>query len=174
MSTIEQETQALKAEFRERMRREDEAYGTSFLRLFNLELVDFVRLEKDGTYTPVEWPKDATHYLRPTAWNNPKDYKVNGHGQKQMPDGYALAVCAEPMSRPARLSRGSPVKIIRPLPENAPAYKGDGGLSGKRSVLQWMVAAMRAKVTKTFLKSATSQQCDTLYRNLCVADFYLE
>lgn len=146
----------------------------SLLYLFNVELVDFVRQLPDGTYVPVEWPKDATHELHPTKWNNPRDYKPNGHGKIQMPDGYALSVCAEPLVRRGMLARGRAVKIRRELPAERPAYLADGGVAGKRSVLWWMVQQMKADVTKRFVLKATSEQCDTLYRNLMVANFYFE
>lgn len=142
--------------------------------LFNVDLVDFVKLLPDGTYVAVEWPKDATHWLRGGMWNNPKNYKPNGHGKVQMPDGYALAVCAEPMVRPTMLARGRVIKIRKPIPEGCSAYNPEGGIAGKRAVLLELVQATKADVKKTFIKEANDAQLNTLYRNLKVADFYLE
>jgi hypothetical protein len=141
--------------------------------LFNVELVDFVRQDANGDFHAVEWPKDATHELRGTSWNNIKLYKPNGHGKIQMPVGYALSVCAVPMHR-KRTMRGPMIKVRAALPETCSAYNGEGSLNGKRAVLLEMIALQRAVVKKTFIKKATSEQCDTLYRNLKVADFYLE
>lgn len=140
----------------------------SLMHLFNVDLIDFVRQEKDSSYTPVDWPKDATHELVPTSWNSKKLYKPNGHGKIQMPDGYALSVCAVPLTRKYVL-KGPMIKASQPLPEGRLVYDVAGSLEGKKAVLGWMIEQMKAKVKKTFLKKATSAQCDTLYRNLIIA-----
>lgn len=142
---------------------------TSLLRLFNVELVDFVKQNKDGSYTAVEWPKLATHELVPTQWNHPRLYKPNKAGRLIMPDGFALSVCAFPLHRTGSLSHGKPIKCTRSLPNKSPQYLAEGSVEGKRTVLTWMVKHMRAQVKKSFIAEATESQCDTLYRNLIVA-----
>lgn len=142
----------------------------SLMHLFNVELVDFVRQEKDGSFTPVDWPKDATHSLTPTSWNSRKLYKPNGHGKIQMPEGFALSVCATPLVRKyLTRMKGAMIKASQPLPEGRMVYDVAGSLEGKKLVLSWMIEHMKAKVTKTTLKNATSAQCDSIYRNLMVA-----
>lgn len=166
MSSIKTESQQLIAARRKELARHEE-FGTRLLLLFNRDLVDFVRQEKNGTYTPVDWPKQATHQLIPTSWNNPKDYRPNKSGHRQMPDGFALSVCAVPLKRKT-VMRGMMVKVSRRLPEPKarPAYLVAGELDGKKNVLRWMIEAMGAKVKKTYLKNAGHAQCDSLYRSL--------
>lgn len=138
------------------------------MHLFNIELADFVRQKKDGSYVAVEWPKDATHQLVPTSWNVRKLYKPNGHGKIQMPKGFALSVCAVPLTRKFVL-KGTYIKAKNKLPEGRLCYKIDGSLEGKKIVLEWMVEVMEADVKDGYVESATNDQCDSLYRNLIVA-----
>jgi hypothetical protein len=148
----------------------------SLLHFYNVGLYEYAKQLKDGTYEPCEWPTEATHRLVPTSWNYDKLYKPNAHGAIQKPGGaakFALSVCAMPLTRKRRL-RGAIIHIRAELPENAPAYRADGSVEGKRQVIRWMVEAMRAKVKKTFVKRATSQQLDTLYRNLQVANYFFQ
>ena len=159
-SESESEMQRLMSE---RLVREE--FGTEFLKLFNTHCVDFVKRLPDGTYVPVEWPRQATHKLVATRWNNPEDFPVNAHGKRVVPDYLALSVCAVPLHR-KRVLRGPAIKIRAPLPRIHPEYYGHGGVNGKRKVVFWMVKAMHARVKKTFVKRATEAQLDLLYRNL--------
>jgi len=167
-SESESEMQRLMSE---RLVREE--FGTEFLKLFNTHCVDFVKRLPDGTYVPVEWPRQATHKLVATRWNNPEDFPVNAHGKRVVPDYLALSVCAVPLHR-KRVLRGPAIKIRAPLPRIHPEYYGHGGVNGKRKVVFWMVKAMHARVKKTFVKRATEAQLDLLYRNLREADFWYE
>lgn len=145
-------------------------YGTSLIDLFNVGLFDFVKQEKDGSYTPVDWPKDATHELIPTSWNNPRDFKPNKSGKRVMPDGFALSVCAVPMTRKFQL-RGKMIKARKALPgpKERLAYIAAGPIEGKRATIRWMVDAMEAKVTKTEIREADDDKLNNIYRNLLMA-----
>ena len=168
--SIRDESAQESAAFTARRLKPDEEYGTSFLHLYNKELIEFVRLEKDGTYTPVDWPKQATHELVPSQWNNRKNYKPNSSGKVVMMDGFASAVCAVPLRR-KNVMCGTMIKARLPLPEpkKRQQYKTEGSLEGKRAVLLWMAAVMRADVKKRTIYKATSSQCDNIYRNLLAA-----
>lgn len=150
-------------------RNRHESYGTDLLKLYNKELVEYVRQQKDGTYVPC-WPNEATHELIPTSWNHRKDYKPNKSGKVVMPEGYALSVCAVPMSRKFVL-RGRMIKASRPLPppKERLAYHASGELDGRRNVLIWMVEVMGAKVKRTDIREADGDKLNNIYRNLLMA-----
>lgn len=142
----------------------------SLCHLFNVGLFDFARQLPDGSWEGCEWPTNATHQLFATSWNYDHLYKPNKNGKIQKPKGYALSVCALPLTRKRRL-RGPLIKARHPLPpaKERLVYNASGELEGKRRVVQWMVEVMEAKVKKRFLAKASTKQLDTLYRNLLVA-----
>jgi len=139
----------------------------SLIHLFNVEHVDFVRKNGDD-YDPVEWPKFATHSLRPTRWNTDKEHKPNSRGKLVKPDGYALSVCAEPMK--IRFHRTT-LKVKRRFPDGktaaAPVYKKAAPVESKRSVLAFLVDYMGAPAKfRRLLRRFNDADCDKLYNNL--------
>ena len=145
----------------------------SLIHLFNSELVDFVKKNEDDTYTPVEWPKDATHELIPTSWNSRNKYKPNKKGVVVMPDGYALAVCAVPLQRKFKL-KGVFLTATQRLPEGAgavPVYDVNASEGGKRAVLEQLTELMGADLKLSTIQKSNGVQCDGLYRSLANAYF---
>lgn len=132
-----------------------EAFGASFIHLFNKDLVDFVRIKGDACVA-VEWPHQATHRLVPTSWND-------NTLPRNAPDLFALSVCAEPLHR--RLHRTA-LKVKRGLPEGAPVYRKAGPLSGKRGVLHYMLKATSASISPGIVFKMKSEELDILYHTL--------
>ena len=147
---------------------------SSLLALFNApSFCEFIKLQKDGSYLALEWPKGATHQLIATRWNTQDERKL-WKGMNGMPLNYALSVCAVPCIRRQPRARSKIIHITRNLPKTHPMYDIYGAEGGKRRVLRWMVQAMRAKEIKlNALKSYPSAQCDMLYKALRRADFWL-
>ena len=150
----------------------------SLFKLFNVGFYDFARPLPDdhedaGLWEGLEWPTNATHRLVPGYWNHDKLWKPNGKGAVQKPDGFALSVCAVPLTRKFRL-RGKLIKVRASLPpmKERPVYMAKGDIEGKRNVLHWMVRVQRAKVSARTINKASYTQLDTIYRNLLQADTY--
>ena len=144
----------------------------SLLEMFNVQFIDFVHKNKDGTFTPVEWPRYATHELVPTAWNKPVEVKgKNGKRTKEtvhrVEVQFALAVCAVPLRRkeiPANLRVRKRVKLaMHP-------YRKDASDSAKRKIIEGMARA--AKTPAAFwrqLKTLDGPALDKAYLRLCTA-----
>lgn len=132
--------------------------STSLLYLYNVQRVDFVHLH-DNHYVPVDWPKQATHRLRPTSWNT--------EPTRSMPNPtWALSVCTIPL-RP-RVHRSS-IQIRHPIPRQGSVYLSASGLAGKRAVLLQLLIAMKAKVPVRVIPRLTLAECDLLYQQLARA-----
>lgn len=138
------------------------------LTLYNVHFVDFVRLV-NGVYQPVLLPKHATHQLRPTRWNTPGFVPSrHEHLWKPAGQGYALAVCAEPLViRP----RKTKLKAAKRLSKKVSSYLAAATLAGKRAVLKEMLQRMKVTNRKQLHKQATTDKlCDALYVQLRRAD----
>lgn len=138
--------------------------GISLLELYNIQLVDFIRVRKDGRVEAVHMEGQATHQLIPTAENKfPPSKDRRDHLWKPGQEGYALAVCLEPL-RP-RL-KASPLKIKHRFPRKAPAYSPQAGIVGKRAVLRVIVKKTGVTGILPKLKRFSSGDCDHLYDQL--------
>lgn len=144
----------------------------SLLEMFNVQLIDFVHKNKDGTFTPVEWPKDATHELVPTAWNKPVEVKgKNGKRTKETVHHasvqFATSVCAAPLRRkevPVNLRVRKRVKLaLHP-------YRKESSDGAKRRIIEDIARA--AKTPAAFwrqLKRTSGPALDKAYIRLCAA-----
>ena len=99
---------------------------SSLIALFN-DLFDFAVQHPDGTWSPAPCEAKATHRLRCTRWNTKRVPKHMPRKPIVHPRGYALAVVAEPLRRPARRSTGS-LALRCPLPRPLPAYRPQASL----------------------------------------------
>lgn len=138
--------------------------STELLRLFNHELVDFVKQLPDGTYQPA-WPKHATHELVPTRWNR-------GNGDVRTPDIFALSVCAVPLRRGKRPKPSFPIE--RPLPKRHIAYRCDATEAGKRAALTAILKRVRAPdEVIAWLPECDGPTLDAIYHDVLRASILL-
>lgn len=140
------------------------AHAGKLVALFN-EHVDWVRYD-GNLITPTSRDK-ATHRLVCTRWNTdrelPTHEKKRIRAKKTRPNGYALAVCAEPVK--ARREDAT-LKLVLPLP-HLPLYRVKGTLAGKRKVLSWMVTnAPTPHKLRKLIRTLPNEKCDSMYRNL--------
>jgi hypothetical protein len=134
--------------------------------LFNIQMVDFVRVDKKtGVITPVEWPSQATHHLQPTSWNTLDRVDVSSRGKAVIPNGkcaYALSVCLMPM-KPVR--KQYKLQARAKLNPEMPAYIPTLPLARKRVVLAqlFQLCDVPKKYSKA-LKTARNDECDGFYK----------
>jgi len=130
--------------------------NSSFLDLYNVHLIEFVRKMDDGSFKACHFPKKATHRLEATSWN--KEPTVNFKSK-----AWACSVCAIPINAYLRPTN---IKVKKPFPSNITAYNSKGAIVGKRNVLLYVIKAMEAKVNKVAVSKMLHEECDQLYRNL--------
>lgn len=108
----------------------------TLLEMFNKHLIELVRLNKDGSYTPGDKWSPATHRIEVTRWNVREKHqnpKMQIRADKVRPRGLALAVCAVPLRRP--VYRGTiKRKHINRSPERS-VFSVTCSLEAKRRIL---------------------------------------
>lgn len=149
----------------------------TLVELFNRG-VDFVRQVAPGEYR--EWVPGTssnpnynvppTHQLVCTHWNSPsraKNIRTRRRENLTRPTGFALSVCAVPLTR--RL-RTSPQRLQAPIGPKV-VYDIHGPLEGKRSVLRGMVQTHVTPVKmQRLINKLPHAKLDALYRSLLHAD----
>lgn len=145
---------------------QEEKPSYSLLDMYNKMLIDFVRHIGLSDYEPVDNPKKATHYLRPTSWNEEKNYKPNSSGKIVMMDGYATSVCAEPIVIRYKQTTLK-IRARWPKGKNAPVYNKNGSVQGKRRVLMQLAELLRLIIKeKKKISKYTDKECDILYAKM--------
>ncbi len=161
---------------------EVQSFGPDLLYLFNVQCVDFLKQQKDGTFKPVTWPKQATHKLMPTMWAEERDVQLqllpDRESQTNKPgklistgyEGRAHAVALIPMKRPVPKAE---LEIVRPLSrwsKRWPPYKTEWEIRQKRiALLEY------ARLTGVYRKKGKSimllahKECDALLKEFIKA-----
>ena len=157
--SVEEDARRTSEEFIHRLNEVHESDGVSLLDLFNVGLVDFVNL-RSGHYRAVDWPKQATHKLVGTSWNN--------EPTRAMPNPrFALSVCAMPL-RPHHYAPALSTRRVISIKETL--YTVSARIEGKRNVLRTLLTQAQAKLPLRVLLRMTSKECDLLYQQLVRAN----
>lgn len=136
----------------------------SLIAMFN-DLHDFAVQHPDGTWSPAPCEAKATHRLRCTRWNTKRVPKRMPRKPLVHPRGYALAVVAEPLRKPARRSTGA-LRLRCPLPRPLPAYRPAASLQARRRSLQ-RTALLCAKAPTKWIRiidKMPGTKLDALYK----------
>lgn len=148
---------------------------TSLIAAFN-DFVDFVVLvsrDPEPLWEAVEWPRQATHHLKASLWDEKKNL-TRSEGDREVDPSKARAVCAIPMKRKYRASH---LKIARPLPRSArrwPVYKCEAPLTSKRNILLQYATLTGCNLRyRGLIKLSDDAECDALLKEFVAASRHL-
>jgi hypothetical protein len=136
----------------------------SLIAMFN-DLHDYAVQHADGTWSPAPSAAKATHRLHCTRWNTRKLPKHLPRNPLVHPRGYALAVVALPLRRPAKRPTGA-LRLVAALPRPAPVYRPSASLRARRRCLQYLAVLCAKAPTKWVrtIERLPSTKLNALYK----------